>query len=247
MGVTMSRRSAWWLSLVFLALGPVATAAAAAGSRRAATLVESGNEAFAAGRYAEALDQYYKAQVEDPLNPVIQYDIGNALYKLGQYDKAQQAFDAVKGGVKGEDQGAKAPVDLSRDGAYNQGGSLFQTQKYKEALEQYQRALELDPTDKDAKHNLELARLKLMKPPPPPPPPAKKPEEKQEDKKSEDEKKPPPQASPSPSPSATPQPKPGEMSKDEASRLLDALDRAEHDERKADKKAAASENEAIDW
>ena len=44
---------------------------------------------------------------------------------------------------------------------YNTGDALFSMGRFKDSAEAFIQALKLDPSDKDAKHNLELALLKL--------------------------------------------------------------------------------------
>jgi hypothetical protein len=44
---------------------------------------------------------------------------------------------------------------------YNIGNSFFKQDKLQESIEAYKKALDINPNDRDAKYNLELARAKL--------------------------------------------------------------------------------------
>lgn len=67
---------------------------------------------------------------------------GSAHYKAGNYQEALDAFS------QGEQAG-------SANSLYNQGNSLAQMQKYDQAIEAYQQALEQNPNLQDAKDNME--------------------------------------------------------------------------------------------
>lgn len=65
-----------------------------------------------------------------------------ALYRAGEYEQSLQSL--------GQQQGPA--VD------YNQGNALARLGRLKEALEAYQRALDADPSDQDARHNYDLVK-----------------------------------------------------------------------------------------
>ena len=62
---------------------------------------------------------------------------GSAAYRAGHYADAAQAFKQVQG----------------TDAAYNRGNALARTEKYQQALQAYDQALKLDPSNADAKAN----------------------------------------------------------------------------------------------
>src|SRR5207247_6459522 len=45
---------------------------------------------------------------------------------------------------------------------FNRGNSFYQMGQYPQAVESYKKALDLDPKDREAKHNLELALRKMQ-------------------------------------------------------------------------------------
>ena len=114
--------------------------------------VERGNEHMAEGRTAEALNAYRDAQIDAPEDPRIHYNIGNALYRERKYDEAMQSYSNSQ--IVPDEQ-------LRSRAAYNQGNVWFRQNRLDRAAESYQRALELDPTDRDAKFNLELVQKML--------------------------------------------------------------------------------------
>ncbi|MCL1076890.1 VWA domain-containing protein [Parashewanella spongiae] len=66
----------------------------------------------------------------------------SADYKAGNYQKALEGFEQ----------------DSSAESLYNQGNSLMQLNKLKEAQQRYQQAIDKNPDFADAKHNLDLAK-----------------------------------------------------------------------------------------
>ena len=54
-----------------------------------------------------------------------------------------------------------ADLELSAKTAFNTGNALFRQGDMEHAIESYKQALRLDPHDRDAKHNLELALAQL--------------------------------------------------------------------------------------
>jgi tetratricopeptide (TPR) repeat protein len=115
--------------------------------------VKAGNAAYSAGHYDEALKGYEEALRDHPNAPELQFDRGNALFKLGRQAEAREAYLSAL---------AAKDSSLKAQDYYNMGNALWELDKNGEAAEAYQRALMLDPNLEDARHNLEL----LLAPPP---------------------------------------------------------------------------------
>jgi Ca-activated chloride channel homolog len=113
---------------------------------------KKGNQLYVQKKYAEAEKLYLDAQVNNPGNPVVLYNLGNSLIKQKKYDQGIQALNQA---IEKGDKTAKG------NSWYNEGNALFSMQKYKDSANAFIQALKLDPEDKDAKHNLELALMKL--------------------------------------------------------------------------------------
>lgn len=117
----------------------------------AARDVRAGNEAYARSDYGKALERYRDALTADPSQTVINFDAGDALYKLKRHKEAiEQYQQALAGGRQGD-----AVTH------YNLGNAYCQMGDYAQAVESYKRALALNPNDQWAKFNLELALRKL--------------------------------------------------------------------------------------
>lgn len=125
--------------------------------------VEAGNSALKAGKAEEALAHYDKAVGKLPADAGAHFDRGAALYALSRFDEAGQEFLRA---TEAKDGALKASA------FYNLGNAFFKKDKFKEAAEAYKRSLGLNPADKLAKWNLELALQK----------------QKDEDKKKDDQK-----------------------------------------------------------
>jgi len=118
---------------------------------------EQGNRLYEDGALADALRAYTEAQVHAPEAPELYYDLGNVLYRQGDYEGASEAFTRALLSGSG---------DLVGSAAYNLGNALYRQDEYREAADSYIRALRADPADTDAKRNLELALRALEQQPP---------------------------------------------------------------------------------
>ena len=127
--------------------------AGVAAAATVATKNKQGNQLFYQGKYQDAEKEYLDAQLDAPGRPELLYNLGNTLIKRKKYDQAAQSLrQAVSKGDKG----------LQQSGWYNLGNALFESGKYQDAAQAYIQALQLNPADRDAKHNLELAWKKLQ-------------------------------------------------------------------------------------
>ena len=131
-----------WLALLGATVGdPVAQKSA-----EALALYES-------GQYDAALKLYRDALVDRPDAPELHFNVGDALFKGGDYEKALQEFERA----------ARAPGErASAQAHYNMGNTFFQQQAFEQAIESYKQALDLAASDEDAKVNLELALEQLQ-------------------------------------------------------------------------------------
>lgn len=111
--------------------------------------LKAGEEAFSQGEYEKALKFFIDAQLDNPDDPRIAYNIGNAYYKLGEYDEAFQSFQEA---LKSQDE------HLRLKSLYNTGNTHFRRQEYKDALASYKKALDIDPNDQQAKKNIEFVK-----------------------------------------------------------------------------------------
>ncbi|MGZ5958542.1 MAG: VWA domain-containing protein [Myxococcaceae bacterium] len=118
-------------------------------------LVERGLKAYDEGRFEDALRDFTAAEQEAPGHPALEYNRGNALYRLGRYDAARDAYRRAAD--------AAGPSLRERD-LYNMGNALAQLGDTQAAIGAYRKALVMEPGDEAARHNLEVLLRKI--PPP---------------------------------------------------------------------------------
>jgi Ca-activated chloride channel homolog len=138
-------RPVWRLGLLAAVWGCVT--GATVGDEAARSAAEA-SEHYEQERFDRALELYRAAQVERPDSPELHFNVGDALFKTGDLENALREFEQA---AEANDPG------LQSRSLYNQGNVHLQQQQVAEAVKAYQRALELDPADQDAKANLELA------------------------------------------------------------------------------------------
>ncbi len=111
--------------------------------------VRQGHDAFESERFTEALDRWTDAQVDDPSDRRLDYNIAQALFRLERYPEAEEAFLAAT---------ATDVTGLAADAFYGAGNAAFQQGRYLDAIASYEKSLELRPDDEDAEHNADLAQ-----------------------------------------------------------------------------------------
>lgn len=132
-----------WLAGVLFALGLVAAPVEGQAGRER---VREGNRLYQEGRFAEAHQKYLEAMAEAPESPIIPFNDGNALYQDADYQRAMEAYQRA---IETSD------PRLASSAWYNLGNALYRQQQLEESLEAFKQALRLNPQDGDAKHNLE--------------------------------------------------------------------------------------------
>ena len=211
---------------------------------------EKGNRAYEGEEYEEALRAYTEAQIEMPEAAELHYDIGNVFYRQEDFERATEAYTRSL---------LSASDSLVPQVAYNLGNALYREGRFQESVDAYRRSLEARPEDPDAKHNLELARRALEQQQQQQEQDQdqdgqdqeqdqqqqeEQPQEEPQDPSQEEEES---QSSPDPQePSgeeSPPEQQPGEMTAEQAERLLDSLaeEEAENLRRQAREKAAADD------
>lgn len=139
--------------LVALVAAVLVTSAAVFGG------IERGNRLYRGGQYEEAVEAYRAALGTRSDGPVLRYNLGTALLRLGRYAEAEEYL-----------RGALADVDADTRGVvqYNLGQRFLEDARatadpaaaaelYDAAVEAYRHALRQHPGDVDAKWNYELA------------------------------------------------------------------------------------------
>ncbi len=122
-----------------------------------------GNKLYKNGKIDEALSKWRDAQIENPDNDKLHYNIGNGLHEQKKYEDAFKEYEKSLGSNVGA--GFKpAPTkdnEFKANTYYNMGNTHYRMGKFLEAIEDYKKCLEIDPNDEDAKYNIEFVRKKI--------------------------------------------------------------------------------------
>lgn len=167
-------------------------------------LVKTGNKAYTAKEYDKAVEQYNAALKKNAGNAAASYNLGNASYKAGKKEEAIAAYDDAMANLK-------TPVEKS-NALFNKGVVLQNDKKLPECIDAYKQALRLDPSNEDARQNLQKALI----------------QQKEEQKKKEQEKeKKEPKKDKQDKEKQDPKPQPSKLSKQDAENKLKALQQKE--------------------
>jgi len=115
-------------------------------------MVNEGNKLFAEEKYDEANTKYRDAMLDAPDSPIIHFNIGDVQYKKHNYEEALKTYQKA---LSSDD------ITVQSKAYYNMGNTLYKLGKLPESILHYRKALELNPDDEDAKYNLEYVRAKL--------------------------------------------------------------------------------------
>lgn len=115
--------------------------------------IKRGNQAADSGDAAAAHYHYLKALEQGGDTNLVEYNVGNLLYNVQDYEKAQYAYMASLDTMQDKQAQSEA--------LYNLANSYFQSQQYEPAIKAYIESLKRNPDDMQAKQNLEMA-LRMM-------------------------------------------------------------------------------------
>lgn len=112
-------------------------------------LLRKGDEGYRKQDYTTAEESYRKA-LEKRRSDKGNYNLGNAIYNQERYDDA----------IKQYEQTAQASKDAETKSSafHNLGNAYFQKKEYDKSIEAYKNALRLQPSDIQTKYNLALAQ-----------------------------------------------------------------------------------------
>jgi Ca-activated chloride channel homolog len=139
----------------------------------------SAEKAYHQGNFAQAVKEYAASAQKQPAKAELQFNLGAAAYKSGEFAPAVSAF---QGALKAD----QLPVQQSA--YYNLGNAQYRLgqkteqanppetiKTWQAAVQSYEAALQIKPDDADAKYNRNLVKRKLeqlqkQQPQPPQPP-----------------------------------------------------------------------------
>jgi tetratricopeptide (TPR) repeat protein len=146
----------------FLCLAAGALVLAAPVFSSAVSKNRKGNKAYKEGKFDAAAQQYREAEVEDPEEKALSYNLANTLYRKKNFEAAAKSYERA---LSGKDR------DLKKRALFNAGNNFYRQGagvqdssaqgKLEEAVKRYKGVLNLDPYDQAAKFNLQKV-LELM-------------------------------------------------------------------------------------
>ena len=127
--------------------------------------IKTGNRLYIEGKYDEAMQQYTDVLIELPESPVVHYNVGASAYKKEDYGGAVKAYtkSLSTDNPALEEKGHYAIGNCK----YKQGEGKESSdvtgaiQHYREALEYYKRAIDINSMNMDAKFNYEVVQRKI--------------------------------------------------------------------------------------
>lgn len=196
--------------------------------------IRSGNRQYEKGAYPEAETAYRRALEKTPDSPEATFNLSDALYKQERYDEAGKLAASAAQQLAAD----PSRREEAAQAFFNQGNALFKQRKLQEALEAYKNSLKLNPGDMEAKFNYAYTKKLLDRD-----------QNNQNDRKNDNDRNnrnDDPNRDPNKDPNRNPdgdgdrndpsdkprpdsgeQPQDGGMSREEAERLLDAVQGSE--------------------
>jgi Ca-activated chloride channel family protein len=117
-------------------------------------VIRQGIKAYKQGDFGEAEVQFRKAGDINQESFEAAFNTGAALYGQKKYEETVKQFEPLVG--RAEDPGSVAHV------WHNIGNSLLESRQYAQSIEAYKNSLRLNPKDMDTKYNLAYAKKKLQ-------------------------------------------------------------------------------------
>lgn len=191
-------------------------------------LVRQGNKLYKAEDFAAASEKYAEALEKEPNHVKGIFNLGDANYQAEKYE------DAVK---KFEEAALLAKQDLVKAHAYhNAGNAYIKANEIEKSIDAYKKSLRLNPSDADTRYNLAFAQAQLQKQQNQDQNQQDKNDQKKEDKQDkqqenkneQQDQQDQQQNQDQEKPGEQPQPKEGELSKEQAERILKALENDEN-------------------
>lgn len=179
------------------------------------TDTRNGNKNFKKENYTDAEAEYKKALGKKDTMPEAIFNLGDAEYLQKRYDDAAKQFQLSA--QNNSDTLVKAKA------FHNLGNTYLEQQKWQDAVNAYKQSLKLNPKDGDTKYNLAYANAKLQQQKQDE---KNKKDQKQEQKKDKQEQQQQPQQADNKQQQQKQQQQP-KLSKEEAEKLLQALQNEE--------------------
>lgn len=238
-----------------LSLGFIVLTSLNASAQEEKFLINNGNDAYNNGDYIQAQEMYDKALEINPNLHIADYNTGDVLYQEEKFAEAIEKYKTLSETLEDKELQSKA--------FHNLGNAYLEAQQYEQSVKALKNSLKLNPSDEDTRYNLAYAMGKL-----------KQQQEqqqqnqdqnkdqnkddknkdqnkdKQDQDKQDQDKKDQDQDKDQQDKQDQNKPQPNQMSKEDAERMLDALNNDEKEvQKKMKKKKGKGANEKIekDW
>ena len=195
-----------------------------------------GNDLFNSGKFTDAEIEYRKGLAKKQDSWTGKFNLADALYKQNKYKEASVILDSLSKSTKNNKQLSSV--------YHNMGNAQLKNKDYEQSVESFKKALKLDPKAEDSRYNLSYALQKLKQEKQQQQQKQqqqdKKQDQKQEQKKNQEKQKDQKQE----------EQKKQNLNREEAERMLDALNRDEKELRKKTEKKANKNGQAgsgKDW
>ncbi len=117
--------------------------------------VRQGNELYKQGKFDEAMQKYDAALEKKPSLPEAIYNKGNVFFQKEEFDNAQKQFETAA-------MLSANPMDKAK-AFHNMGNAYMYAGKLKESVQAYKNSLRHNPSDMETKYNLAYALQMLKK------------------------------------------------------------------------------------
>lgn len=121
----------------------------------AKSLIHHGNELYEQKKFKEAELNYRKAVEKKNENVTGNFNLGDALYKQKKFDNAAKNFTNIASTATNQSVKARA--------YHNLGNSMLETKKFQESIDAYKKSLLNNPNDDATRYNLAYAQEMLKK------------------------------------------------------------------------------------
>ena len=121
--------------------------------------VRRGNRQFRKAQYGDADISYRKGLNADSTSVTAAYDLGNNLYRQGNFQEAGKYYGQAMRHIP--EQAPRKQADSAFDTYFNLGDAALQQKQYRQAMEAFVQALLINPDDMEAKENYVYARKML--------------------------------------------------------------------------------------
>lgn len=170
----MKSRFIFVLLSIFCASSFVELAAENQTTRKERNFILDANKAFNNKEYGKAIKLYNEALEENPTSERAKYNLAVTMLKIadekgGAGGNNSAMPDSISMKIMNQADSifrelyATSPDNLIKElSIYNSGNIMFNENQYAISIDQYKKALRLNPNNNNARHNLRLAQLKLQ-------------------------------------------------------------------------------------